>query len=250
MSEKSFPDDVHLLQLQRDLWQAPDSRAVVMVGAGFSSNAQRLPQASRDMPLWSDLVFSMYQQLHPTFDEKDLRQSFKGENLLTVASEFEASFGRGKLETEIKLQILDSHYAPSELHRSLMQLPWKDVFTTNYDTLLENTAVDGIAYQTVKNSRDLTSAIGRRIVKLHGSVDIGENYIITEEDFRRYPDDNAPFVNTVRQSLIENTFVLLGFSGEDPNFLSWIGWIRDQLGSKHCSIYLVGASNLLSLIHI
>jgi hypothetical protein len=40
--------------------------------------------------------------------------------------------------------------------------------------------------------------------------------------------------------LLENSFVLIGFSGDDPNFLAWTGWIRDELGGNHAPIYLVG----------
>jgi hypothetical protein len=38
----------------------------------------------------------------------------------------------------------------------------------------------------------------------------------------------APFVNTVQQTLLEKSLCLIGFSGDDPNFLQWIGWIRDN----------------------
>jgi hypothetical protein len=82
-------------------------------------------------------------------------------------------------------------------------------------------------------------------VKLHGSFPSERPFIITEEDYRRYPHDYAPFVNTVRQALLENTFCLIGFSGDDPNFLQWIGWIRDNLGrDKTQKIYLVGVFDL------
>lgn len=80
-----------------------------------------------------------------------------------------------------------------------------------------------------------------RIIKLHGSFPSERPFIITEEDYRRYPIDNSPFVNTVQQSLIENTLCLIGFSGDDPNFLSWIGWIRDNLGAENSpKIFMVG----------
>ena len=46
--------------------------------------------------------------------------------------------------------------------------------------------------------------------------------------------------------MLENAFLLLGFSGEDPNFLAWIGWVRDQIGKAHCPIYLCGVLNLTS----
>ena len=41
--------------------------------------------------------------------------------------------------------------------------------------------------------------------------------------------------------------MLIGFSGDDPNFLEWIGWIRDELEDHHAPIYLTG---LLSLDHV
>jgi hypothetical protein len=36
----------------------------------------------------------------------------------------------------------------------------------------------------------------------------------------------------------------VGFSGDDPNFLAWTGWIRDQLGASARKMYLVGAMGL------
>ncbi len=80
-----------------------------------------------------------------------------------------------------------------------------------------------------------------RIIKLHGSFPSQRPFVVTEEDYRRYPTDYAAFVNTVQQSLLENTLCLIGFSGDDPNFLRWIGWIRDNLGNANSArIYLIG----------
>ncbi len=31
---------------------------------------------------------------------------------------------------------------------------------------------------------------------------------------------------------MENALCLFGFSGNDPNFLHWIGWVRDNLGNS------------------
>jgi hypothetical protein len=43
---------------------------------------------------------------------------------------------------------------------------------------------------------------------------------------------------------MENVFCLLGFSGEDPNFLYWTGWVRDHLGSTAPKIFLCGLLDL------
>ena len=79
-----------------------------------------------------------------------------------------------------------------------------------------------------------------RIVKLHGSLPSTFPLVLTEEDYRTYPTKSAPFVNTVQQAMMETVFLLIGFSGDDPNFLHWSGWVRDNLGSAAPKIYLAG----------
>ena len=43
---------------------------------------------------------------------------------------------------------------------------------------------------------------------------------------------------------MENVFCLLGFSGDDPNFLYWSGWVRDHLADSAPPIYLCGLMGL------
>lgn len=242
----NFPDLPHLRQLQADLWRWPKSRAAVMVGAGLSLNSEPLPGIYSKFPTWRQLVWAMFQELHPslpgeTTEQKQVRdEKFKSANALRIASEYEAAFGRRKLDLLIQSQNPDADHQPGSLHRMLMELPWSDVFTTNYDTLLERTEISGRSYQPVIKPSELTTAFAPRIVKLHGSFPSQTPFIITDDDYRTFPAKFAPFVNSVQQSLIENAFVLVGFSGDDPNFLAWTGWIRDHLGENHAPIYLVG----------
>ena len=242
----NFPDRNHLLQLRKELWQQPQSRASVMVGAGFSLNALPSPGLVTSFPTWRQLARDMFDEIYPPTGapSKDREDRFNRSNPLRIASEYKAAFKRHKLESFIGSRIPDSSHQPGPLHKYLLQLPWQDVFTTNYDTLLERTEVTGRSYQPVTTVDDLTSATAPRIIKLHGTLRSDTQFIITEEDYRTYPRCFAPFVNTVRQSLIENSFVLIGFSGDDPNFLEWIGWIRDELEDLHAPIYLAGMLSL------
>src|ERR1022692_14062 len=248
----NFPDLPHLRHLQKDLWQWPKSRAAVMVGAGFSLNAEPLPGVNTSFPTWRQLVRAMFEELDPPqASEPPERQNRREERFnsagpLRIASEYEAAFGRPKLDILIRAQNPDSDHQPGRLHRLLMQLPWADVFTTNYDTLLERTEIPGRTYHPVTKSSELPTAFAPRIIKLHGSFPSQTPFIITEEDYRTYPRKFAPFVNSVRQSLLENSFVLIGYSGDDPNFLEWTGWIRDELGDNHAPVYLVGPLALTS----
>lgn len=246
----NFPDLPHLRKLQSDLWQWPESKASLFVGAGFSLNADPLPGINSKFPTWRTLVKAMFDELHPYERDASERSElarqkrFDSTSALRIASEYEAAFGRQKLNALIHSQTPDLDHIPSQLHKNLMSLPWADVFTTNYDTLLERVELAGRSYQCVTTPYQLTTAFSPKIVKLHGSFPSNSPFIITEDDFRTYPRDFAPFVNTIQQALIQTSVVLLGFSGDDPNFLAWTGWIRDHLGEQHAPIYLVGALGL------
>ena len=239
--DKSIPNSIlpHLKEIAARLWSG---HAAVMVGAGFSRNATPLNDSSKGFPDWNKLGELFYEKTRGEII-KDARFL----NVLKLADEVQASFGRPMLHQLLRDSIPDCEYEPSKLHVDLLNLPWSDILTTNYDTLLERAArtVTDHNYQLVVNSQNLIYSQKPRIIKLHGSFPSDEPFIITEEDYRRYPIDFAPFVNTVQQSLLENTLCLIGFSGDDPNFLRWIGWIRDNLGEdKSPKIYLIGVLNL------
>jgi hypothetical protein len=128
----------------------------------------------------------------------------------------------------------------------LLDLQWVDVLTTNYDTLLERSAQElvGRRYSVIRTVGDIPLAMRPRITKLHGTFPGHRPFILTEEDFRTYPRDFAAFVNLAQQTFMENVICLLGFSGDDPNFLHWTGWVRDNLGDSAPWIYLCGLLDL------
>jgi hypothetical protein len=217
--------------------------ASVMIGSGFSKNAEG-NEKTKYFPSWIDLGNKFLDKLNEGCSSKKKKEFL---NPIKLASELESTFGRPTLNSIIRASIPDNEFQPSELHKKLLILPWTDVFTTNYDTLLERTAenIFQYRYETIVNKEDLVWSTKPRIVKLHGSFPSTRPFIITEEDFRTYPANYAPFVNTVQQSLLENTLCLIGFSGDDPNFLSWIGWIRDNLGKENSpKMYLIGILDL------
>jgi len=239
VTEPDVPDSIrsYLNEIAERLWA---ERAAVMVGAGFSKNA------GHGFPDWNQLGDLFYLKAHGITPDP-ARQKYL--NVLRLAEEVQAAIGRPALENLLRSNIPDLNIEPSGLHVELLELPWVDVFTTNYDTLLERASAKVVTrrYEPVVNKEDIPYAIKPRIVKLHGSFPSERPFIITEEDYRLYPHDYAPFVNTVQQALLENTFCLIGFSGDDPNFLQWIGWIRDNLGKdKTQKIYLVGVFDLSS----
>ena len=218
------------------------NHAAIMIGAGFSKNAISNSSMSKKFPDWNELGNIFYTELYGSEATSPKKEYL---NVLKLAEEVEAAFDRPKLEGILKKSIPDKEYEPSSIHKKLLELPWVDVFTTNYDSLLERAAkhIFNRKYTIVNSKDDLINASKPRIIKLHGSFLPFHPVTITEEDYRIYPHKNAPFVNTVQQSLLENTLCLIGFSGDDPNFLNWIGWLRDNLGKNITKIYLIGAFN-------
>ena len=212
-----------------------DGKVSCFVGAGFSKNAE-MDDTTR-MKDWFELADDFYETL---YGEKPSEQDVRYKNVLRLASQVEASKGRGALESLLQNSLPDERVYPGRLHIDLMKLPWSDVFTTNYDTLLEKAFIEADRYyHKVTNKETLLYAPHPRLVKLHGSFPDIRPFIITEEDYRTYPQRFPEFVNTVRQSLIENILCLIGFSGDDPNFQNWIGWLRDVMGVQASPVYQI-----------
>ena len=242
----SFPDQSYIERVRTSLWKRSGGGASVMVGSGFSRNAQNINPAAPDPPTWPDLTDRMFTKLYPQGHrriphERTVATAFH-HNVLSIAQEFKAAFGRSELYRFLYRQVQDDNLRPGDAHIRLLRLPWRDIFSTNWDTLLERSRVPVTerAYTIVRTMEELPLAQRPRIIKLHGSFPANFPLIITEEEYRKYPINFAPFVNTVQQSMMESVFCLLGFSGSDPNFIQWSGWVRDNLGTSAPKIYLVG----------
>lgn len=240
-----FRDQCHIDQVRDALWKR-NGGASVMIGSGFSRNARKIRPDAEDLPTWRELGRAFHNKLYQQQDGDDraeqIVQTPGADNILRLAQEYEAAFGRPDLNRFLRQLIRDEDYRPIDVHLRLLRLPWRDVFTTNWDTLLER-ASDSVAecnYSVVRTMNEIPLAFKQRIVKLHGSFSGNSPLIVTEEDYRTYPAKFAPFVNTVQQAMMETVFCLIGFSGDDPNFLRWSGWVRDNLGDAAPKIYLAG----------
>lgn len=247
----NFPDQSHIDRVSDALWEHPGQGASVMVGSGFSRYARNARPDADKPPIWNEIGQQMLERLYPErtreriWDENSTNTT--GSGVPRIAQEFETAFGRNELHQFLTQRIRDTELRPSEMHARLLRLPWRDVFTTNWDTLLERVApeIEFRNYSVVLDMNQLPLIKLPRIVKLHGSLPANLPLILTEEDYRSYPVRFAPFVNTVQQAMMETVFCLVGISGEDPNFLHWSGWVRDNLGRNAPKIYLAGWLDLL-----
>lgn len=244
-----LPDQNHIDQVRDALWR---HGASVMVGAGFSRNAISSVPNPNSLPILDNLEEAFFKELYPRQEYHNYGNApqnlTNASNFPRLSREYELTFGRGRLNQLLQDLIRDDQFRPTEMHKRLLSLPWRDVFTTNWDTLLERslTSVPERKYSILRNKDEIPLSSQPRIVKLHGSFPAHFPLICTEEDYRTYPVKFASFVNTMQQAMMETVFLLIGFSGDDPNFIHWTGWVRDNLGESALKIYLAGWLDLSS----
>lgn len=235
-----MPDDVAVLldEIFNALWSR---QAAVMVGAGFSRNADPISETVPPFPLSCDLAHTFHQEVRKISEGTNTPEREETHDLTTEAELLEAHVGHDRLDEVIMLAIPDNQYTPSKLHVELVSLPWSEIFTMNYDTLIEKAAIlSGQRYLVIRKQEDLFKGAGPRIVKLHGSIPDIRPFVITKNDYHKYHDSNELFVNKVRTTLVENSICLLGFSGEDQNFQAWMQWIIKRQGvDNERKVYLI-----------
>lgn len=138
-----------------------------------------------------------------------------------------------------------------ELQKNISEINYKLTFIEGQIKINEKEKIDiqkeiDSCLITVVKSSQLGIKRNKNIIKLHGDLrettdffgfdnDIRNHYIISKEDYDLYPKQHEAFTQLMRISLLQESYCLIGFSGEDPNFLGWISWVRDVIekGSKN-----------------
>lgn len=152
----------------------------------------------------------------------------------------DGTFGvKGDEETELT----DGNFT---IHQRFLYGKWQYIFTTNFDNALEFTNEQfNMGYVTIKADYEMSQKkMAHSIVKIHGSLipfdetlskpfvfdgDHSGRYIISREDFENYFKRHEAFSYLLRVALLSGSYCLLGFSGDDPNFKSWLNWVKDIL---------------------
>ena len=179
-----------LQQLARALWHNGSIRgAALMVGAGVSKNAILQAPDAREAPSWRELLDELVAHLYRT------DPSSAPKDALRIAEEYRTYFGQATLDGFIRTRFTDRAWLPGPLHLQALNLPWSDILTTNWDTLLERTAeeVADYIYEIVRTEADIAHARSPRIVKLHGTLGDKDPLIFAAEDYPHVPHSARGF---------------------------------------------------------
>jgi len=182
-----------------------EKKAAIFAGAGLSVGAGFVD--------WKGLLEDVAQEIG--LDVK------KEEDLISLAQfHYNENGGRSKLNKKI-LKVFTDDVETTENHRILSRLPIDTFWTTNYDSLIEDSLESYNKIVDVKHeNKQLPNSIPKRdvtVYKMHGDAKHAHDAIITRNDYEGYFRTHEPFVTTLKGDLTTKTFLFIGFSFTDPN---------------------------------
>lgn len=224
-------------ELQRILTASQNNALTFFVGAGVS--------ALSGAPTWKRLIHAISDRLGQA--RKD---EYSSDEYLQIPQMFYYSLGENKEEyyTFVKAQLHSSPMLPNVIHREMLNLNPVSFITTNYDTLLEDAAVQYCqSFKVVSRDEDVPTIFGDRfILKLHGDFK-HNNFVLKEEDYLNY-SDNFKLIETLVKSIFStNTVVFIGYSLNDYNIKLILNWTKTLLkDSFREPIFLYVGSQVLT----
>jgi hypothetical protein len=193
--------------LVRDLGVLLDSRALVgFVGAGLSTGA--------GLPTWTDLLKGPRRTAKVPRSVKDL----------PLVAEYFVQSAQGRREELVshifKSTVTAAAGGTSHVHQALAALPLQEIWTTNYDDLIERHVEGPVVIARDEDVVDTRTLSGRRVVKMHGGLDRGGGFappVITRTDYENFPATHPRIWALLRATFLSRSMLFLGFSFDDPN---------------------------------
>jgi hypothetical protein len=237
---------------------ADTSGLIVFLGAGLSFGAARTRgrfdfegdgfDDGGPFPSWDGLIARMLQELRGLQDLGDRTEELSGffasHDALDCAQLFKQLVGEANFTAFLRRQFSSPHAAPTPSHRALVKLPLTELFTTNYDTLIES-AFLAVATQLTVSSRPeqfiarLSAQPSRHLVKLHGTVDEPATIVLTRAQYAASRRERIEMFDYLRHRLQQHSFLFVGYSLADPNFTQLHDDARLAMGAAMPPSYLV-----------
>ena len=109
-----------------------------MVGSGFSQHAVPSPLTKSKLPTWDEVIHHFHTELYPQhYGPGSKSEPETNQTKMRIAQEYATAYGRSSLNETMGRLISNDEFNPSLTHQRLLSLPWRDIYTTNWDTLLE-----------------------------------------------------------------------------------------------------------------
>ncbi|PFS49695.1 SIR2 family protein [Bacillus cereus] len=206
-----------------------NNKLVVFVGAGVSANS--------GIPTWKALIEEMSKDLG-TFDDINSSDAY-----LKIPQFYYNERGEKEYFEKLNEVFFSRKYKTNPLHNEIFKLKPTHIITTNYDTLLEEAAIEGgYFYHIVKHDLDLPyDNLNKTIIKMHGDFE-NKNIVLKEDDYLNYSSNFTLIENYLKSLIATNTVVFVGYSVNDPNFNLIFQWVKSILKNHFQPAYLIESS--------
>jgi hypothetical protein len=198
-----------------DLVQLVGERKVIpFLGAGFS--------AGLGLPTWDVLLKKIAADLELELNYDEIREFAHQDNLqiaefLYLRSHRQIGPLRHIIERSMPAALKPSM---SGVHVELVNLRAPQIYTTNYDDLIEQTYRElELPVSVVTLPRDVTpaSADTTQVIKYHGDLRHDETLVLTESSYYRRLDFESPMDLKFRSDLLGRSVLFMGYSFRDIN---------------------------------
>jgi hypothetical protein len=201
--------------------------ATILIGAGLSKAAGFVD--------WKGLLQDL---------AKEIGLKIEDENDLISVAQFHKNSkqNRNRIDEKIVNEFTDKDIE-TENHHIIARLPFKTIWTTNYDDLIEDTHYKYNKKVDVKSdvdslfvNRDNRSCV---LYKMHGDKDHPSKAVLLKEDYEKYYYTHEPFVALLNSELITKSFLFVGFSFTDPNINYVFGRLTHRYSDKSKDHYCI-----------
>lgn len=224
-------------ELKQILDASQNNALSFFVGAGVS----KLSGA----PSWKELIHAISDKLG-----RNRKEEYSSDEYLQIPQMYYYSLGDNKEEYYkfVEAQLRSPDILPNPIHREMLNLNPVSFITTNYDTLLEDAAVQYCqGFKVVARDEDVPTIYGDRfILKLHGDFK-NKNFVLKEEDYLNY-SENFKLIETLAKSIFStNTVVFIGYGLNDYNIKLILNWTKTLLkGNFRQPIFFYTGDNALT----
>lgn len=209
-------------------------KVTLFIGAGFSIEAKA--------PSVRELCDAILSQL----DTDQQREEHKDDSLANLSNYFVEDICCGSRNSLIELLQEKFTFTPAKMddHEVLAKIPhFHNIFTTNYDTLLE----DSYALtdrQVIRKDADcayIDETKPVRIFKIHGDFVNQDFVVITSQDYKDYfrKRPNPLMWDFVKQEFLTKHILFIGYSLADDNIIQIIRYISKAVNRNQKEMYLI-----------
>lgn len=203
------------------------------IGAGFSIEAKA--------PSVADLITAILAE----FDNEELRNQHKEDSLQDLTNFFVEEICNGSRNQLIELLKDKFNFTPACMndHNMLAKIPhFKHVFTTNYDTLLEDSYPQA-ERNIVRNDKDCTYIQDNKttIFKIHGDFTYPDTVVITSNDYEQFfkKPVNSKLWDLTKTEFLTKNILFIGYNLYDDNIIDIIKHISKAVGKNKKEMFLI-----------